>query len=285
MPADGTEWASDFVNTYVSEYDTKMKVDDTNKVKVYYALNAASTTGTDGYTIGDVEGNKQLQIKFKEVSKEGDYYLLQHDQPYLIVKDPTFVAANDSRITDTKYQTANDEIKVWGKHHGTYESGTLEGKNLMMTLTSPVTITAANQRQFFELNYIAPGTEIGSIGGQKVYAFGIGFYPLKIGRTIPTTQPVITSELLGNWISALREAISGNSVKGEITVPSLQIILEDEDGSTTDLNDLIETISNGVSPDDGPVYDLNGRKVAERWGDVSHRGVYVVNGQKVLNRK
>ena len=276
-------WQGDFVNTYVSDYDTQMKATDTDNVKVYYALNAASA-GDNGYTIGEstMEGStvKQLKIKFKEVTAEGGYYLLQGGQPYLIVKNPSAVAAKDMSSA-TRAQAANDEIKVWSKHNGTYESGTLVGKNLMKTLDEAVTITAANQRQYFELNYIAPGTEIGSIGGQKVYAFGIGFYPLKTGRTIPAGKPIITSEMLGNWVSKLRESIS--NVKGEVDVHSLQIILEDEDGTSTDLSDIL--MDNGQwTMEDGPIYDLNGRKIAERWGDVSRRGVYIVNGQKVLRK-
>jgi len=285
VPAASDLWPSKFVNTFVTDYDTQMKVSDTDKVKVYYALDAKSA-GEGAYSIGErtVEGKtvKQLQITFKEVPAEEGSYLLQGGQAYLIVKDPSAVADQD-KTSSTLAHATNSEIKVWAKHKGTYEGGTLVGKNLLKTLDNAVEISSSNQRQFFELNYIAPGTNIGNIAGQAVYAFGIGFYPLKVGRTIPAkTQPVITSDMLGSWIGKLREAIGNDAgVKAEGTLPGIEIVLENQDGTATTLNDLL--MPSDTSPD-GPVYDLSGRKVADSLNRVNKNGLYIVNGQKVMKK-
>ena len=274
-------WQGNFINTYSSEYDTQMKASD--GVKVYYAKNATSGGGHgfgDGYNASGSTTNentqKQLQITFYEVENEGGYYYLEAYQPYLIVKSPSAVA--DASLAKTKAN--NDEIKVWSEHKGTYESGTLVGKNLLTRLDNDVTIDATNHRKFYELNYIAPGTQVGSIGGQPVYAFGAGFYTPPIGRKFKAGKCVIEASAIGSWLSELRTKV--NEVKGEVEPTAIEVILENLDGSTTDLTDLQLDVDNHLA--DGPVYDLSGRKIADSLKDVSHKGVYVVNGQKVLRK-
>ena len=59
---------------------------------------------------------------------------------------------------------------------------------------------------------------------------------------------------------------------------TLSIIL---DGETTG----IDGVTDGTTGADGPVYDLQGRRVADRLNDARHRlpaGVYIVGGRKVI---
>mgnify|MGYP002621939611 CR=1 FL=1 len=268
VPAASDLWAGKYVNTFYSDYDTR--IEKSTGVKAYYAKNAAN----DGISIGSNEQTvneqtvtqNQLQITFTEVptlASDG-YYYLQGGQPYMLVK--------------TGGKVTNDELKVWSQHKGKYEDGTLNGKNLLSRLSVDTEIDADNQRKIFELNYIAPGTQIGTLVGHPVYAFGIGFYPVKIGRTLPAGTVVIHSEMLGAWIGNLRGSYT--SVKGEAWAPSLQIILEDEDGTTTALDELMAA----EEMTEGPVYDLSGRKVSDSFRDVTRKGMYIVNGQKVMKK-
>ena len=59
---------------------------------------------------------------------------------------------------------------------------------------------------------------------------------------------------------------------------TLSIIL---DGETTG----IDGVTDGTTGADGPVYDLQGRRVADRLDDARHRlpaGVYIAGGRKVI---
>ena len=260
VPSESTLWPSEYVNTFSSNYDTR--IDKTTGVRAYYAKNSAN----GGLSIGERGDEKQIQILFTEAKNDDDHYYLQGGQPYMLVK--------------TGGKISNDELKVWSQHKGEYEGGTLSGKNLLSLLAEDTEIDETNQRNIFELNYIAPGTVIGQIVGHEVTAFGIGFYPVKKGRTLKKGSVVVNSEMLGNWVKELRKAYNTGSVKGEAWAPSLQIILEDEDGTTTALDELI-TIEERA---DGPVYDLSGRKVSDSFRDVTRKGMYIVNGQKVMKK-
>ncbi len=53
------------------------------------------------------------------------------------------------------------------------------------------------------------------------------------------------------------------------------------DGETTG----IDGVTDGTTGADGPVYDLQGRRVADRLDDARHQlpaGVYIVGGRKVV---
>ena len=268
VPAASDLWAGKYVNTFYSDYDTR--IEKSTGVKAYYAKNAANggiSIGSNEQTVNEqTVTQNQLQITFTEVPTRASdgYYYLQGGQPYMLVK--------------TGGKVTNDELKVWSKHNGEYEGGTLNGKNMLSRLSVDTKIDADNQRKIFELNYIAPGTQIGTLVGHPVYAFGIGFYPVKIGRTLPAGTVVIHSEMLGAWIGNLRGSYT--SVKGEAWAPSLQIILEDEDGTTTALDELMAA----EEMTEGPVYDLSGRKVSDSFRDVTRKGMYIVNGQKVMKK-
>ena len=260
VPSESILWPSEYVNTFSSNYDTR--IDKTTGVRAYYAKNSAN----DGLSIGERGDEKQIQILFTEAKNDDDHYYLQGGQPYMLVK--------------TGGKISNDELKVWSQHKGEYEDGTLSGKNLLSLLAEDTEIDETNQRNIFELNYIAPGTVIGQIVGHEVTAFGIGFYPVKKGRTLKKGSVVVNSEMLGNWVKELRKAYNTGSVKGEAWAPSLQIILEDEDGTTTALDELMAA----EEMTEGPVYDLSGRKVSDSFRDVTRKGMYIVNGQKVMKK-
>ena len=113
-----------------------------------------------------------------------------------------------------------------------------------------------------------------------MYAFGAGFYTPPIGRKFKAGKCVIEASAIGAWLSELRSKV--NEVRGEVEPTAIEVILENQDGSTTDLTDLL--IGGEEHPVDGQVFDLSGRKIADSLRDVSHKGIYVVNGQKVLKK-
>ncbi len=259
-------WQGKYVRTFRSPTDTRVKVSD--GMKVYYGKNetgAASGKTTRERTDGTTE--RQVSLTFNEVTADGDGLLnMEGGESYILVKDE---------------QLAKDDIKVWSKYMG---SESILGQNLLSSQVESFTITSDNQKNVFALNYIAPGTPIGSIGGQQVTAFGVGFYPLRVGAAVPAYTPFLSSTTISTAISELREAINGDkasSVKGEVDVPSIQIVFKNNDGTS----DRIEVpIATDNTEDMGPVYDLSGRKVADRLSNVSKRGMYIVNGQKVLRK-
>ena len=259
-------WQGKYVRTFRSPTDTRVKVSD--GMKVYYGKNetgAASGKTTRERTDGTTE--RQVSLTFNEVTADGDGLLnMEGGESYILVKDE---------------QLAKDDIKVWSKYMG---SESILGQNLLSSQVESFTITSDNQKNVFALNYITPGTPIGSIGGQQVTAFGVGFYPLRVGAAVPAYTPFLSSTTISTAISELREAINGDkasSVKGEVDVPSIQIVFKNNDGTS----DRIEVpIATDNTEDMGPVYDLSGRKVADRLSNVSKRGMYIVNGQKVLRK-
>ena len=86
----------------------------------------------------------------------------------------------------------------------------------------------------------------------------------------------VTSDNPSVTVPAYRAYISYNSHEG---AKPLSVVL---DGETTGIGDVTNEATDGKN---GPVYDLQGRRVADRLDDARHQlpaGVYIVGGRKVI---
>jgi len=225
---------------------------------VPYYCNAAYRSSASNTT------NANLSAEFTAVDPIDDYYYLQANQGYLF------------KVTQTVREAGTDTVVI---KNSAYLSGDfpaaskVDTKNIMVANLTATTITNDNWSSIYALTYNPKSTLLGYYYGTPVYGVGMGFYHIPVGGLLKPQTAYIPSGKFTDNDNVTQPTVHESSIPAEM-------VFEDQDGNIVDRVVVLPDGTWQSQADDGPVYDLTGRRVTK-----PTRGIYIQNGRKVMYTK
>ena len=206
----------------------------------------------------------------------------------------TVSSVKDGEETINWFKSANDDASFWVYQLDGEKSGDYDTYDLDFTYNSTESMDANKPYIMAVPDESWVGAEFSLVGKTLVF----GGENVTINKSVPTVVETEHFKFVGTFVGAtglenayvLNEA--GESfVSGSTEVQPFNAYIQKKDGTSAgariniSFGDDFATSIKGVRTDDATtnnVYDLQGRKVSENGIDALPKGIYILNGKKVM---